>query len=136
MGIHYLFGNPAGWIFSTDMRTFTVVTGGDYSKEEIADYIRTMRQEGKPYEKISNKLYCAAAENGFENLDKMMAENGWEFIGTDGNLITMRCYYKDKKAVWVRIEFDINSVWQLWNFGDEFSYDLQSNGYKTMDNAK
>ena len=66
----------------------------------------------------------------------MMAENGWEFIGTDGNLITMRCYYKDKKAVWVRIEFDINSVWQLWNFGDEFSYDLQSNGYKTMDNAK
>ena len=29
LGIHYLFGNPAGWVFEADMKTFTVVTGGD-----------------------------------------------------------------------------------------------------------
>ena len=40
LAIHYLFGNPAGWILSTDMRTFTVVTGGDYSQNQIADYMR------------------------------------------------------------------------------------------------
>ena len=64
LGIHYLFGNPAGWILSADMRTFTVVTGGDYSEDQIADYIRTMRKADLEYAKISDRLYCAAAENG------------------------------------------------------------------------
>ena len=132
MAIHYLFGNPAGWIFSTDMRTFTVVTGGDYSQNQIADYMRWMRKSGKTYMQISDKLYCAVAENGYDNLDQMMADDGWQFIGTDGNLYTMRCYYKDGKAVWARVEFDINGVWCLWNFGNQFDYDLETDGYKTM----
>ena len=132
LGIHYLFGNPAGWILSADMRTFTVVTGGDYSQNQIADYMRSMRKSDEVYAQISEKLYCAEAENGYDNLDKMMAEKGWKFIGTDGNLITMRCYYKDGKAVWVRVEFDINGVWSLWNFGSQFDYDLETDGYKTM----
>ena len=132
MSVHYLFGNPAGWIFAADMRTFTVVTGGDYSQNQIADYMRAMRKSGQSYTQISEKLYCADAGNGYENLDTMMAEQGWEFIGTDGNLVTMRCYYKDGKAVWVRIEFDINGVWSLWNFGNQFDYNLETDGYKTM----
>ena len=90
MGIHYLFGNPAGWIFATDMRTFTVVAGGDYSQNQIADYMRAMHKSGQAYTQISDRLYCAAAENGYENIDAMMAEKGWQFIGTDGNLVTMR----------------------------------------------
>lgn len=132
LSIHYLFGNPRGWILAADMRTFTVVTGGDYSKEQIADDIREMRKADQEYARISDRLYCAAAENGYENLDRMMAEGGWQFIGTEDNLITMRCYYKDGKAVWVHIEFDINNVWSLWNFGNVFDYDLEANGYKTM----
>ena len=131
-GVHYLFGNPAGWIFSVDMRTFTVVTGGDYSQNQIADYMRGMRKAEQDYVQISEKLYCAVAEDGYAHLDAMMAEKGWQFIGTDGNLITMRCYYKDGKAVWVRVEFDINGVWSLWNFGSPFDYDLKTDGYKTM----
>ena len=132
MGIHYLFGNPAGWIFATDMRTFTVVAGGDYSQNQIADYMRAMHKSGQAYTQISDRLYCAAAENGYENIDAMMAEKGWQFIGTDGNLVTMRCYYKDGKAVWARIEFDINGVWSLWNFGTQFDYNVETDGYKTM----
>ena len=132
LAIHYLFGNPAGWILAADMRTFTVVTGGDYSQNQIADYMRAMRKSEQDYTQITEKLYCASSENGYENLDAMMAEKGWKFIGTDGNLVTMRCYYKDGKAVWVRVEFDINGVWSLWNFGNQFDYNLETDGYKTM----
>ena len=60
------------------------------------------------------------------------AEDDATIYGTDGNLVTMRCYYKDGKAVWARVEFDINGVWCLWNFGNQFDYNLETDGYKTM----
>ena len=134
LGIHYLFGNPAGWIFKADMKTFTVVTGGDYSAQQIADYMRGMRASDRTYMRISNKVYCAVGgDQAYENLDNMMAEGGYEFIGCDGNLQNMRCYYKDGRACWIRVEFDINGVWCLWNIGNFFDYDLAKEGYKNME---
>ena len=133
LGIHYLFGNPAGWIFKADMKTFTVVTGGDYTPQEIADHLRDMRNQDLTYKRISDRVYCAVGgEDVYANLDAMMTEKGFEFIGCDGNLQNMRCYYKDGKACWVRVEFDINGVWSLWNIGNLFDYDLAKEGYKNM----
>ena len=48
---------------------------------------------------------------------------------------TMRCYYKDGAARWVRVEYDINQVWCLWNIGNTFRYDLAKDGYKNMEAA-
>ncbi|MBQ7542356.1 MAG: hypothetical protein IJT44_08730 [Clostridia bacterium] len=133
LGIHYLFGNPAGWIFKADMKTFTIVTGGDYTAQQIADYMRGMRDNDLAYMRISNRVYCAVGgEETYDNLDKMMEERGYKYIGCDGNLQNMRCYYKDGKACWIRVEFDINCVWSLWNIGNFFDYDLAKDGYKNM----
>ena len=134
LGIHYLFGNPAGWIFKADMKTFTVVTGGDYTTQQIADYMRGMREGGLDYMRISDKVWCAVGgKEVYGNLDKMMTGQGFQFIGCDGNLQNMRCYYKDGKACWVRVEFDINGVWSIWNIGNFFDYDLARDGYKNME---
>ena len=134
LGIHYLFGNPAGWIFKADMKSFTVVSGGDYSAQEIADHLRDMREQELTYKRISDKVFCAVGgEEVYDELDKMMAGQGFKFIGCDGNLQNMRCYYKDGKACWVRVEFDINGVWSLWNIGNLFDYDLAKDGYKNME---
>jgi hypothetical protein len=136
LGIHYLFGNPAGWVFEADMKTFTVVTGGDYSAKQIAGYMRRMRESGDTYLYISDKVYCAVGgDEVYSHLDSMMQQQGFEFIGCDGNIRDMRCYYKDGKACWVRVEFDINGVWSIWNVGNFFDYDLARDGYKNMELA-
>ncbi len=132
LGVHYLFGNPAGWIVSADMKTFTVVAGGDYSAAEIADYMREMRSSAQDYLRISDRLYCAVGDETYAALDGMMLSQGWEYIGHDGNMQTMRCYYQNGKACWVRVEYDINQVWCLWNIGNQFEYDLKKDGYKNM----
>ena len=132
-GVHYLFGNPAKVVFAPDMKTFTVVGGADYTTGEIADYLRNMKSEKKSYKRITDKLYCAEAENVYENLNTLMQSLGYKYIGCDGTLINMRCFYRDGKALWVRVEYDLNAVWCLWNFSDEFEYDLAKAGYKTMD---
>lgn len=132
-GIHYLFGNPAKIVLSPDMKTFTVVTGSDYTPGEIADYLRAMKSENASYKRINNKLYCAEAKNVYDNLNELMQSMGYEYIGCDGTLINMRCFYKDGKALWVRLEYDLNDVWSLWNLSDEFDYDLAKAGYKTME---
>ena len=134
LGIHYLFGNPAGWIFEADMKTFTVVTGGDYSAKQIANYMRQMREDDRTYLRVTDKVYCAVGgDDVYAHLDSMMQEQGFPFIGCDGNLQNMRCYYKDGKACWVRVEFDINGVWSIWNIGSFFDYDLARDGYKNME---
>ena len=132
-GTHYLLGNPMKTVFAPDMKTFTVVTGEDYSTWEIAEYLRAMKEDNLPYMRITDSLYCTTAENGYENLQKMMAEQGYEYIGCDGTLINMRCFYKDGKARWVRVEYDMNEVWSLWNICSEFEYDLAKDGYKNME---
>ena len=124
LGIHYLFGNPAGWIFEADMKTFTVVTGGDYSAKQIANYMRQMREDDRTYLRVTDKVYCAVGgDDVYAHLDS----------SCDGNLQNMRCYYKDGKACWVRVEFDINGVWSIWNIGSFFDYDLARDGYKNME---
>ena len=132
LAVHYLFGNPAGWIIAADMKTFTVVTGGDYSASDIADYMRIMRNKNESYLRINDRLYCAKGDETYSTVDEMMASDGWEYIGHDGNMYTMRCYYKDGKACWIRVEYDINQVWCLWNIGNTFKYDLAKDGYKNM----
>ncbi len=133
LGIHYLFGNPAGWVFEADMKTFTVVTGGDFSAQQMASYMRQMRDSDQAYLHVTDKVYCAVGgEDVYTNLDGMMQGQGFQFIGCDGSLQNMRCYYKDGKACWVRVEFDINGVWSIWNIGNLFDYDLARDGYKTM----
>lgn len=132
-GVHYLFGNPAKIVLPPDMKTFTVVTGADYTTGEIAGYMRSMRSEKVPYKRITNKLYCATADGVFDNLNELMTSMGYEYIGCDGTLINMRCFYRDGAALWVRVEYDLNGVWSLWNLSDEFEYDLARDGYKTMD---
>lgn len=132
-GTHYLFGNPMKIVFSPDMKPFTVVAGKDYSAGEIAGYLRDMKEDDLPYKRIDDTLYCSRAENGLENLQKMMTEQGYEYIGCDGTLVNMRCFYKDGKARWVRIEYDMNEVWCLWNICSEFEYDLAKDGYKNME---
>ena len=114
------------------MKTFTVVTGGDYSAQQIADYMRRMRDNDLTYMRVTDKVYCAVGSDVYTHLDGMMQEQGFEFIGCDGSVQSMRCYYKDGKALWVRIEYDINRVWCLWNFGSAFDYNLETDGYKTM----
>lgn len=132
-GIHYLFGNPLDIVFAPDMKTFTVVSGDDYTTGEIAAKFREMKAEKVPYKRITKKLYCAEAENVYDNLTKLMESMGYEYIGCDGTLINMRSFYKDGKALWVRVEFDLNGVWSLWNLSDEYEYDLAKAGYKNMD---
>lgn len=131
-GAHYLFENPARIVVSPDMKAFTVCSGGDYTTGQIADYIRRMRKTDEGYLRISEKLYCSENADGFTRLDKLMASLGYEYIGSESTSINLRCYYKNGKARWVRIEYDLNNVWTLWNLGDEFEYDLAKEGYKTM----
>lgn len=131
-GAHYLFENPARVVLSPDMKAFTVVSGGDYSPGQIADYVRQMRKTDEGYLRISERLYCSENVDGFSRLDRLMASLGYEYIGSESTSVNLRCYYKDGKARWVRVEYDLNNVWTLWNLGNEFEYDLAKEGYKAM----
>lgn len=132
-GTHYLFENPTGIVFSPDMKTFTVVSGGDYTQGEIADYFRSMKKQEFSYMKITDKIYCAEGDNTYALLVEMMSEKGYEYIGSDEISVNIRYFYKDGKMISVRVEHDINAKWCLWNLGNAQKYDLDKEGYKKMD---
>ena len=131
-GTHYLFENPTGIVFSPDMKTFTVVSGGDYTSGELADHFRSMKKQELSYMKISEKIYCAEGDNTYSLLINMMGEKGYEYIGRDDISVNIRHFYKDGKMISVRVEYDINARWCLWNLGNAQNYDLDKEGYKNL----
>lgn len=131
-GLHYVLGNPLKLVLPTDMRAFTVVNGGDYTSREFASFIRGMKRQDMEYMQISDNCYCAKGENSRDNIDALMKKNGYQYIGCNGSNKNLRCYYKDGTARWVRVEFDVHSVWSVWNFSDAEKYDLKKQGYKTL----
>ncbi|MCR5484108.1 MAG: hypothetical protein K6F09_00810 [Clostridiales bacterium] len=131
-GIHYVFDNPFHIALPGDMKAFTVVSGGDMSPSHLASNIRGMEHQKMPYMQISDRAYCAMAENTYDILNEMMSDNGYTYIGYDGKAKNIRWFYKDGYARSVRVEFDTNEIWSVWNLSKLMKYDLKTEGYKTM----
>ena len=134
-GLHYFLGNPLEIVLPADMNAFTVVNGGDFTNREVASFIRGMKRQGLKYMQIADYCYCARGENTYDNLNEMMSDNGYAYIGHDSSDKNMRCFYKAEigKIRWVRVEYDIHGVWATWNLGSLEKYDLAKDGYKTID---
>jgi len=137
-GVHYFFHNPFEIVLPADMKPFTVVNGGDVTAQDAAKAFRAMKRSGKNYARLTESAYCAPAKNTYDELESMMRENGYMFIGTDGGAINMRCFYTKRAEggfiKWVRVETDASGVWAVWNFSSAEPYNLEVSGYKTMDN--
>jgi len=135
-GVHYFFHNPFEIALPADMKTFTVVNGGDVTAQDAAKKFRSMKRSNAKYTQLTESAYCAVGKNTHDELEKMMKDRGYIYIGCDGKAVNMRCFYIKRAdggfIKWVRVEVDMNEVWAVWNLSALEPYNLEANGYKTM----